>query len=231
MNNPPELPVMIFAAGLGTRMGALTRDRPKPLVKVAGRALLDHALDITRESPASRQVLNLHYKAEMIREHLAGQDVLYSDETTRLLETGGGLRKAADLLGTESVFTLNSDAVWKGDNPLSTLFAHWDNHKMDALLLLVPRENALGHTGQGDFVIAPDGRLTREPGLVYSGAQIIKPALLGEFSQPVFSLNMLWDKLEKEGRLYGLIYSGQWCDVGQPESIRLAEEMINANDV
>ena len=114
---------MLFAAGLGTRMGALTAHRPKPLVEVAGRPLIDHALDLAREAAVPRVVANLHYRGEMIRDHLAGSPVLFSDETDRILETGGGLRQALPLLGPGPVYTLNSDAVWTGANPLTTLSA------------------------------------------------------------------------------------------------------------
>lgn len=217
---------MIFAAGRGTRMGALTFDRPKPLITVAGRALLDHALDLTRPVAPARVVVNAHHHGAMIRNHLAGRGVLISDETDLLRETGGGLRHALPLLGPGPVFTLNADAVWRGANPLHALAATWDPARMEALLLMLPRDAAIGHSGAGDFVIGPDGRLSRGPGLVYSGAQIILPDRLSMIPDEVFSLNRLWDDMAARGTLFGLRHDGEWCDVGRPESIALAEAML-----
>jgi MurNAc alpha-1-phosphate uridylyltransferase len=216
---------MIFAAGLGTRMGALTADRPKPLIPIAGRPLLDHALAIARPA-ASRIVVNTHYRADQVAAHLAGTETLISHEPGPLLETGGGLRAALPLLGSGPVFTLNSDAVWRGQNPLLALAAAWDPTRMEALLLLLPRPQAIGHTGPGDFLMT-DGPLTRGPGLVYSGAQIITTGDLAAIPDPVFSLNKLWDRMIARRTLFGLRYSGQWCDVGRPDSIPLAEELLS----
>jgi MurNAc alpha-1-phosphate uridylyltransferase len=214
--------VMVFAAGLGTRMGELTRDRPKPLIAVAGQPLIDHALDLTA---GLRVVVNLHYRAAQMRDHLAGRPVRIADETAQLLETGGGLRAALPLLDADPVFTLNSDAVWRGPNPLHVLADHWQAG-MEALLLLLPRERAIGHRGSGDFIVAPDGRLTRGPGLVYSGAQILQTGALGAVPEAAFSLNRVWDGMIARGTLFGVVYDGQWCDVGRPDSIALAEGLL-----
>ena len=217
---------MFFAAGLGTRMRPLTDDRPKPLVEVGGVTLLDHALDLGRAAGIGRMVVNVHYRGGMIRDHLAGRDIAISDETETLLDTGGGLRKARDLLGTDPVFTMNTDAVWQGPNPFEALTAAWDPDRMGALLLLVPRDRAVGHLGAGDFLIAPDGRIGRGPGLIYTGAQIIAPHVLDRIEEEVFSLNLAWTALAEEGRLFGTPYRGRWCDVGRPESIALAEAVL-----
>lgn len=225
------LPVMIFAAGLGTRMGALTRDRPKPLIEVAGRALIDHALDLVAGYAPPRTVVNLHYRPEQIRAHLRGRDLLFSLESPGILETGGGLRAALPLLGPGPVFTMNSDAVWRGPNPLCHLAGPWDAAEMDALLLCIPPHAARGHGGAGDFQLARDGRLTRGPGLVYSGVQILSPDLLRDIPETSFSLNRIWDRMAARGRLFGASYPGQWCDVGRPEGIALAEEMLGAGHV
>jgi N-acetyl-alpha-D-muramate 1-phosphate uridylyltransferase len=219
--------IMIFAAGLGTRMGALTLNQPKPLIKIAGRALIDHALDLTDTVAPLTRVVNTHYRAPMLKAHLSGQDVLFSDEPDLLLETGGGLRRALPLLGDNPVFTLNSDAIWCGPNPLTLLANAWEPSRMDALLLLVPPDRARGHTGKGDFIMATDNRLTRGPGFIYPGAQIIRTEGLAGISQTVFSLNLLWDEMASRGRLYGIPYPGQWCDVGRPESIPLAEALLH----
>ena len=220
------LPVMLFAAGFGTRMGALTADRPKPLIEVAGRALIDHALDLVEGYGPPRVVVNLHYLAGQITAHLAGRDILFSRETPEILETGGGLRAALPLLGPGPVFTMNTDAVWRGPNPLCHLAAQWRPEEMDALLLCVPGDQAIGHDGAGDFRIAADGRATRGPGLIYTGVQIIKPDLLHGIAETAFSLNILWDRMLAEGRLSATPYPGQWCDVGRPEGIRSAEAML-----
>ncbi|WP_116597723.1 nucleotidyltransferase family protein [Primorskyibacter marinus] len=218
---------MIFAAGFGTRMKDLTRNRPKPLIKVAGRALIDHALDLTKPFPDLRRVVNLHYLSELLRAHLASTDVLFSEETPAILDTGGGLRQALPLLQSNPVFTTNTDAVWRGPNPFQLLANAWRPKVMDALLLCVPLQNAVGHKGDGDFTIAPDGRLQRGPGLVYSGVQIIRTDGLQDIPDPAFSLNLLWNRIAADGRLYGLPYDGKWCDVGHPEGITLAEDMLH----
>ncbi|WP_343080452.1 nucleotidyltransferase family protein [Ostreiculturibacter nitratireducens] len=219
---------MLFAAGFGTRMAPLTDDRPKPLIKVGGRALIDHALALADESGVvARKVVNLHYLADQIRAHLSDRpDIALSHETPDILDTGGGLREAMPLLGAEHVMALNTDAVWTGPNPLAALAGAWDADRMDALLLLVPRERALGHTGKGDFAIDPEGRLTRSPGHVYTGAQILSTGVLRHVPDRVFSLNRVWDIAQSRGRLFGIIHEGGWCDVGRPDCIAIAETML-----
>lgn len=220
--------LMIFAAGFGTRMGTLTAARPKPLIEVAGRPLLDHAL--AQALPGLRIVVNVHYLADQIRTHLAGRpEVLISDETAGILETGGGLRAALPLLASDPVFVLNSDGVWTGQNPLQQLAAAWDETRMDVLLLLLPAAAFTGHRGTGDFIMDEDGRLTRangRPGLTYIGAHITRTAGLSEIKQTAFSLNVLWDKAIAEGRAFGLVHQGGCADVGRPEGIALAEKLL-----
>lgn len=226
MRNSPNA-LMIFAAGFGTRMGDLTKDHPKPLVPVAGRALLDHALDCAEKVPLSTTVVNTHYRADQIRTHLAHRPAIkVSDEQPDILETGGGLKAALPLLGPGPVLTMNSDAIFAGPNPLRLLLDAWRPNEMDALLLLVDRENALGHKGTGDFIVAPDGRLTRGPGDIFVGAQICKTDRLSEISDIVFSLNVLWDAIAKESGLFGVRYPGRWVDVGTPKGIALAEAVL-----
>lgn len=221
-----SFPILLFAAGLGTRMQPLTNTRPKPLIEVAGKALIDHALDLAQEAEACPIVVNLHYKAAMIRDHLRAQKVLFSDETEALLETGGGLRKALPLLGAGPVMTMNTDAVWRGPNPVAQLVEAW-RPEMEALLLLVEPQNTVGHKGAGDFAIGKDNRLTRSHGAIYTGVQIMRPDVLAEIDDSAFSLNRAWDKIAARGGLFGHRYGGQWCDVGQPESIPLAEAMCD----
>ncbi|WP_321830441.1 nucleotidyltransferase family protein [Thalassovita sp.] len=222
--------VMLFAAGFGTRMGALTAKRPKPLVPVAGRALIDHALDLTAAAGISKTVVNLHYRGQMIRDHLAGRQILFAEEP-EILETGGGLKAALSLLGPDPVLTLNSDAIWQGPNPIEALLAAWDPTRMDAMMMLIPPKQALGYAGQGDFHMAENGQLTRGPGAIYGGVQILKTEGLAEIDQNAFSLNLLWDQMLAKGRLFGLTYPGAWCDVGNPDGLKLAEDLIGTTDV
>ena len=218
-------PAMIFAAGLGTRMGALTQARPKPLIEVAGRPLIDQALRFAKEAGAAPIVVNVHWKADQLRAYLAQTPALISDETDRLLETGGGLKAALPLLGASPVWTINSDAAWTGPNPLLALAAAW-RPEMEALLLLIPRERAGGYTGPGDFAMDATGRLARGTAQVYTGAQLLRTEGLSEVSEPVFSLNRLWDRAAARGGLYGLVHEGDWCDVGRPENLALAEVLL-----
>jgi len=220
---------MIFAAGHGTRMGVLTRDRPKPLLPVGGRTLIDHALDLVRGAGVARVVVNTHAHAGQMAAHLerAAPEVLIAHEPV-LLETGGGLRAALPMLGAGAVFTLNADMIWRGTNPLALLAAAWDPGRMDALLALVPSAAALGHAGPGDFSRAADGRLARRGDaarapLVYAGAQIIATDAVAAEPPGIFSLNRIWDRLLGAGRVHGVVYPEVWVDVGRPEGIALAE--------
>ncbi len=219
--------LMLFAAGFGTRMGPLTKNRPKPLIPVGGCTLLDHALAQADAAGIRRIVANLHYLPDQIRRHLSARpDIMFSDETDTILETGGGLRHALPLLGQGPVFTLNTDAVWTGTNPVAELRDAWRPDRMDGLLLLVPHEAATGHTGPGDFDLDPDGRIRRGQGHVYTGAGIVRTEGLATIGEDAFSLNRLWNDMAAAGRLCGTIHRGGWCDVGQPESIPLAERML-----
>lgn len=220
---------MIFAAGFGTRMRHLTQDRPKPMVAVAGRPLIDHALEMVRTVSPDRIVANLHYLPQVLETHLAGTGVQTVTETGAILETGGGLRNALPLLGDGPVFTVNPDAIWTGANPLQALRAAWNPAQMDALLMCVPVAQTVGYAGQGDFNVGRDGRLQRGQGAVYGGVQIIKTNRLSEIVQTSFSLNLLWDMMLQDDRLFGVEHTGRWCDVGHPEGIEMAEKMIVAD--
>lgn len=222
---------MIFAAGKGTRMGAVTKVTPKPLIHVGGKALIDHALALVDDSPLKRTVVNIHHLGEQIIDHLAGRDVMISHEKDQLLETGGGLKQALTLLNSDEIVTLNSDAVWSGPNPIQMAVEGWNPAEMDALLVLVPTDHAAGHKGNGDFHIDPSGRLKRGPGLIYTGCQIIKTPFVKDVSDDVFSLNVVWDRLLKNQRVFGIEYGGSWYDVGHPEGITIAERMLEHADV
>ena len=212
---------MVFAAGFGTRMGALVRDRPKPLVEVAGRPMIDHALDLAAAAGVERVVANAHYLADRIEAHLAPRGIPVSREMPEILDTGGGLRQALPFLGPGPVFTINPDAIWSGTNPFRELAEAWDAERMDSLLLLgeVPGR-------AGDFALDDDGRLSRGGLVTYLGTQIIHPAVLNEIGEAVFSLNRAWDLLAARGRLFGTMHRGDWCDIGTPSGIAEAERML-----
>jgi len=218
--------ILMFAAGLGTRMGALTANKPKPLVKVGDQTLFDHAYALTQVPQINRRVVNVHYKAQMMRAHVNEMGVEISDETDLLRETGGGLRHALPLLGDGPVLTLNTDAIWQGDNPILQLLDAWQP-QMEALLMLIPKAAVHGHVGKGDFHLNDTGLISRGPGDVYGGLQIIRPDVLNDIAEDVFSLNQAWDIIAARGCLYGQRYTGSWCDVGRPESIPLAEGMLH----
>jgi N-acetyl-alpha-D-muramate 1-phosphate uridylyltransferase len=233
MRQDPQA-LMLFAAGFGTRMGHLTRTLPKPLVSVAGKPLIDHALAIADVAGITRKVVNLHYLREKLAMHLAPRnDVTLSIEEPAILETGGGLRQALPLLGPGPVMTLNTDAVWTGLNPLQQIRDAWNGETMDVLLLLLPVDKAVGHQGKGDFLMDERGRIQRANGgrgLVYLGAQVIDPAGLAGIPDKAFSLNRLWDIAIGKGRAFGIVHQGGWCDVGQPESITLAEQLLRVGE-
>lgn len=218
--------IMLFAAGFGTRMGHLTQDRPKPLVEVSGRPLIDYAVDLANEISPQHIVANLHYLPDQLRAHLTPKGVALSYEAPDILDTGGGLRAALPLLGPDPVFTLNTDAIWSGPNPLALLRQAWDPDRMDALLICIPVAQTIGHDGDGDFSVDPAGRISRGPGFVYGGAQIIKTDGLQDVTDKAFSLNVVWDRMQAQSRLYALPYPGRWCDVGHPAGIALAEGLL-----
>lgn len=223
-------PLMLFAAGFGTRMKALTADRPKPLIPVAGRALIDHALDAASAADVGRIVVNTHYRADQMAAHLAGSGVAISHEADRILETGGGLKSALPLLGDGPVAILNSDGIWTGANPLQTLASAWDGTRMEALLLLLPLHRTRAHGPKGDFRVDTEGRLSRGAGgedHVYIGAQIIHPDRVRATPDDVFSLNRVWDQMIAAGTAYGVLHPGDWCDVGHPEGIAEAERLLH----
>jgi len=217
---------MIFAAGFGTRMGALTASRPKPLLEIGGMTLLDRAIETGRGAGISRIVVNTHYLSAQVEAAVAGRNIIISREMPVILDTGGGLLKASSELGSQIVFTMNPDALHLGPNPLSVLHAAWKGCDGGALLLLVPPERAEMRKGGGDFTIGPKGALTRGGPLIYTGAQIIDIDGLDEIPGPAFSLNVHWDNLAAKGRLRGVVYPGRWCDVGTPEALAHADGLL-----
>jgi MurNAc alpha-1-phosphate uridylyltransferase len=219
------LPLMIFAAGFGTRMGALTAERPKPMLEIAGRRMIDRAIDLGEEARCAPILANTHYLADVIAPALAARGVVVSHEPA-ILDTGGGLKAALQRLGGGRVATLNPDVAWSGPNPLRHLTgAPWPEGA-GALLLLIPEDRALGRAGPGDFALAEDGRLVRGGSFVYTGAQIIHAEAVRATPGEVFSLNATWTALAASGRLHGTVYPGRWCDAGSPEGLRAAEALL-----
>jgi MurNAc alpha-1-phosphate uridylyltransferase len=218
---------MILAAGFGTRMRPLTETRPKPLIEVAGRSLIDRTLDLAFEIQPERVVVNAHYLASMMIDHLDARDVTVLHETPDILDSGGGLKNALDSLGSEPVFTSNADVIWKGPNPFDCVRSAWDPDRMDALLLCVPMNRTVGRDTPGDFTLEADGQLTRGGDHAYGGIQIIKTERIAAHKERVFGLNPIWDDMADNGRLFGTTYPGTWCDIGTPAGIPLAEALLN----
>jgi MurNAc alpha-1-phosphate uridylyltransferase len=231
---------MVLAAGLGTRMRPHSDKIPKPLVKVAGRALIDHVLDKLAEAGVTTAVVNIHYLAGLIEIHLADRSapkIVFSDERAELLGTGGGVVKALSQLGTAPFFHVNSDTLWIDGvkSNLSRLAEAFDPGRMDALLLLAPVTNTIGYSGRGDFAMDTHGLLRRRAEnevvpFVYAGVALLAPALFAGAPSGEFSLNKLFDKAEAAGRLAGLRLEGVWMHVGTPEAIAEAESAIAAHN-
>ncbi|HEY1145330.1 MAG TPA: nucleotidyltransferase family protein [Allosphingosinicella sp.] len=234
---PPAV-AMVMAAGIGKRMRPLTATRPKPLIEVAGKPLLDHCLDRLRIAGVTKAVVNVHYLADALEAHLKnrihGIDIVISDERDGLLETGGGLVKALPLIDADPFLVVNSDNIWV-DGPMDTLrllAASWDDEKMDALLLLVPFARAVGHVGRGDFHMSATGALRRRrpsgvAPFVYTGIQMLSKRLFEEeMPEGPFSTNLLWDRAISAGRCYGVSHQGLWFDIGMPANIDKAERVL-----
>jgi MurNAc alpha-1-phosphate uridylyltransferase len=228
---------MVLAAGLGTRMRPLTDATPKALVKVAGKPLIDHVLDRLRDAGVERAVVNVHHLADQMEAHLARRrdlEVLVSDERAELLDSGGGIKRAADKLGRDPIFVANIDSLWddRGDPPLETLKRAWDPEAMDLLYLLVARGQGIGFEGPQGFFRDEAGRLTHSasPDVVtpYAniGFGILKPqALDGEPDGP-FSIIPTWRRLQAQGRLHGVPMDAFWMHVGDPQALAAVEARL-----
>jgi MurNAc alpha-1-phosphate uridylyltransferase len=232
---------MVLAAGLGKRMRPLTTDTPKPLVRLKGRALIDHVLDRLAAAGVPRAVVNVHHLADAIEAHLKQRktpQIVISDERGQILDTGGGVCRALPKLGSGPFLIHNSDSVWiegVGSN-LQRLFAAWDSANMDGLMLLASAATSLGYDGQGDFVMGNDGRLIRRgerqmAPFVFTGVSIAHPRMFEGAPQGAFSLNAPWDTAIEKGRLFGIRLDGLWMHVGTPEALKEAERWIESEDV
>ncbi len=228
---------MVMAAGLGTRMRPLTNDRPKPLVEVRGKALIDHAVDRLVAAGVTMIVVNAHYKLDMLKAHLAKRkdvEIRISEEHDELLGTGGGILKALPNFEGEPFFVHNSDSVWVEGlgHALDRMIERWNPNNMDALLLMASMVTSLGFEGTGDFQMDAEGRLARVPPLrlspfAYPGVQIVHPRLFEGAPGPSFSMNRLWDVAIEKERLYGIRLDGVWIHVGTPQAVREADDFLS----
>jgi MurNAc alpha-1-phosphate uridylyltransferase len=230
---------MVLAAGLGKRMRPITATTPKPLVRIAGRSLLDHALDRLAETGVKQAVVNVHYLADLVEQHLKRRrrpEIIISDEREKLLETGGGIKKALPKLGPDPFFVVNTDSLWlegpRGN--LARMARVWDPECMDMLLLLASGATSIGAEGPGDFTMDPAGVLRRRQErevapFIYAGIAIVKPELFADTPDGPFSLNLLFDRAIEARRLYGMRLDGLWLHVGTPDAVKVAEERFAAS--
>ncbi|HLO77940.1 MAG TPA: nucleotidyltransferase family protein [Magnetospirillum sp.] len=228
---------MVLAAGLGLRMRPITEHTPKPLVEVAGRTMLDRALDHLAAAGVTELVVNTHWLAHRVAAHLSGRPGITLSHEDVLLETGGGVAHALPHLGDQPFYVVNSDIIWTdGAIPaLKRLAAAWDDGRMDALLLLQRTATAMGYEGNGDFFLDAEGvprrRRDREVApLLFSGVQILSPRLFRDAPQGKFSLNVLYDRALEEGRLSAIVHDGRWYHVGTPDALPEVETALEAAD-
>ena len=224
---------MVLAAGLGLRMRPITDHTPKPLVEVAGRTMLDRALDHLAVAGTSHLVVNTHWLADKVASHLSGRPGITLSHESELLETGGGVAKALPHLGTDPFYVVNSDIIWTdGAVPaLKRLALAWDDSRMDALLLLAPTATAMGYDGPGDFFLdghgLPRRRRDREVApLLFAGVQILSPRLFQDAPSGKFSLNVLYDRALEAGRLSAIVHDGRWYHVGTPDALPEVEAAL-----
>ena len=229
---------LIFGAGFGTRMGDITKVTPKPMIRVLNKPLIDYAIDVILSANIKNITVNLHHLPNQIEDHLSKfENIQTIHEQPNILETGGGLKNALPILGSNPVITLNSDIIWIGSNPVVSLLKSWDPKKMDALLVLIPIQNTKEYRGQGDFYLDSENLLTRrgtKPNApyVYTGAQIIKTELLSNINEKSFSINLLWNEILNKKKAFGIVYDGSWIDVGHPKGIDTAtKELLNNRNV
>jgi MurNAc alpha-1-phosphate uridylyltransferase len=236
LTHPRPTRAMIMAAGLGTRMRPLTNDRPKPMVIVGGKPLIDHAIDRLVAAGVSMIVVNVHYRAEMLKDHLTrrkGVKILISEETDELLGTGGGVVKALPEFDGQPFFIHNSDSVWVEGfgHALDRMIERWDPARMDALLLMASLVSTIGYEGVGDFMMDSDGLLGRVPEgrvspFAFPGVQIVRPELFDNPPKGAFSTNVVWDRAIAKGRLYGTRLDGVWMHIGTADALRESEAFL-----
>ncbi len=227
---------MVLAAGLGTRMRPITDKIPKPLVEVNGKTLLDHGLDALVQADVEEVIVNVHYHADQIENHLSKRNnlkIIISNERDQLLDSGGGIANALPHLGADPFYLINADSFWvEGYRPNLVRMADvWNHAEMDIMLLLAGMANAVGFGSKGDFSMDTDGRLKRRgekkiAPFAYAGAAIINPTVFKNAPNGAFSLNKQFDAALEQERLFGLRLEGLWLHVGTPEAIHEAEDAI-----
>lgn len=228
---------VVLSAGLGTRMAPANNAVPKPLVRLNGKALIDHVLDRHAQAGVSRAVVNVHHKANLVEAHLKGRqrpEIEISDERSALLDTGGGVKKVLPRLGSGVFLIHNADSVWIegiGSN-LVRLMQAWDDSGMDCLLMLALASQSLGYQGRGDFAFESDGRIRRrrvEQEMVpfaFTGVSLAHPRLFEGSPDGAFSLNAVWNKAIAAGRACGVRMEGTWMHVGSPDALAQAEQQL-----
>ncbi|NVD43254.1 nucleotidyltransferase family protein [Ensifer sp. HO-A22] len=230
---------MVLAAGLGTRLRPITNTKPKPLVKIAGKPMIDYVLDLLVDAGVTTAAVNVHHFADQMEAHLAQRtapDVVISDERDALMNSGGGLAKGLKLLADGPVLVMNADLFWIGENEnepsnLQRLAEFFDPTRMDMALLCVRDEDTTGHNGKKDFSLGADGRLVRyaegmDNPVVYAGAIALDKKLFADAPDEAFNLNIYFDRAIASGRLFGIVLDGHWMTVGTPEAIEDAEAAI-----
>jgi MurNAc alpha-1-phosphate uridylyltransferase len=228
---------LVLAAGFGERMRPLTERAPKPLIRLGGRALLDHVLDRLAEAGVREAVVNVHYLADQIETHLKPRTaprITISDERARILDTGGAVNKVLHLLGDAPFFVHNSDSVWieRQGSTLAAMSAAWDPETMDSLLLLAPVETSLGYSGRGDFTLGAGGQVRRRQGdetapYVFAGVSINKPSLFAGAPEGAYSINRIWDRALEAGRLAAIVHEGSWMHIGTPAALADAQRRLD----
>ena len=232
---------MILCAGLGTRMKPLTLTTPKPLIKVAGKPLVEYGVANLEKAGIENIIVNVHYLAEQVvswAQNHQGAQIVISDEKQQLLETGGGVCHAKNLLGSGPVFVLNSDSFWldrPNQSSLNEMVKLFDQYDCDFLLMLAPHEKAIGFNGAGDFFCEPNGTIARRGNAdtapyIYAGCYLMNPKVLENCPEGKFSMNVLWDRSLKKNRVRGYVHDGLWLHVGTPEAIKLAQDAISNFD-
>lgn len=239
MNQPSITTAMLFAAGFGKRMQPLTHTTPKPLLNVGGFSMLDRALEHLNNAGVTRTIVNTHYLADKITQHLAHRhdempNIILSHEEPQILETAGGIIQALPHLGIKPFFSINGDIVWLDgtENTLTRLASMWNPDQMDMLLLLHPTQDAIGYDGEGDFSIADNGKLSRTlpKDYVFTGIQIIHPRIFNNMPPTPLSLSHFYHKAQQAdgtlNRIYGLVHEGTWLHIGTPEGLEEANQFL-----
>jgi len=220
--------IMILAAGLGKRMENYTKKVPKPLIKFGNKTLIERIIKKLESYGFKRIVINIFYLKNKIKKKLNNKfktKIFYSEENF-LLNTGGGVKNAIKILNTKEFFVINSDIFWedKNQSPFGQLNKFWNKNKMDALLLLYPKNK-----DKGDYNISKSNRIVKDennPKYVFTGIQILKSELFLKKKEKIFSLSLIYNQLIEKKIIFGLVYSGKWFHIGTLKSLKEHEKML-----